>query len=392
MAPSVRTQCAVAAVCWLAVLLYVHARGGVLLDLDVYLAGVRRMWDGHSLYGQPPGDLPFTYPPFAALVLAPLALLPTWVAYAVWSAVSCAALVAIGRAAGLSGRRWWLVPAALALEPVWMTLHFGQVNLVLAALVIADLVHRDHRGRGIATGVAAGIKLTPLVFLAFLVVTRQWRTLRAAAAAFAATVSLPFLVVPGEAARFWTDVLPDASRIGAPWYAANQGVMGVLARLGHDETWVRPVWLVLATATALGALALSRGLWTRGDGVAAVAATGLAGLLASPVSWSHHWVWVVPLAPVLWRWRGPAVAAVWTAGFVLAPFLWLPRGHHREVAWTWEHLPGDLYVWLGLAWLALVASALRGFDAFSARTSTTEQSAPVRAAAPTSSATTRTRS
>lgn len=342
--------------CWVLVLASLWLRHTEQLDLTVYRAGARRVLDGLALYDQPWGDLPFTYPPFAALVMVPLTVLPAWAAGLVMPAVSCAALVAIWNCCGTTrGRALALVPLSLLLEPVWMTLHFGQVNLVLVALVLVDLGPRDHRWRGVATGIAAGIKLTPLIFVAYLVVTGQWRALRHCLLAFAATVAVPFLLVPADAWRFWTRVLLDSGRIGAPWYATNQSLMGVLSRLGGEAAWVAPAWFVVASSVALGCLWLARRLWLDGDALAAVSACGLAALLASPVSWSHHWVWAIPLAVVLHRRLGAVVAGVWASCFTAAPFLLLPREHDAELAWTWEHLPGDAYVWLGLGWLALMA-------------------------------------
>ena len=348
--------------CWVLVLVGMWVRDTGQLDLAVYRAGGQRLLDQMALYEQPWGDLPFTYPPFAALAMVPLTVLPAWGAALVMPALSCAALVAIWRCCGTTrGRALALVPLSLLVEPVWMTLIFGQVNLVLAALVLADLGLRDHRWRGVATGIAAGIKLTPLIFVAYLVVTGQWRALRRCLLAFAATVAVPFLLVPSDAWHFWTRVLLDSSRIGAPWYATNQSLMGVLSRLGGEASWVAPAWFVLASSAALGCLWLARRLWLGGDALAAVSASGLAALLASPVSWSHHWVWAVPLAIVLHRQVGTVVASVWVAGFLVAPFLHLPREHDVELTWTWEHLPGNAYVWLGLAWLGLMTSAvLRG--------------------------------
>lgn len=356
---SLRT--AVVVGCWAVTVAVALVRDTPLIDLQVYLAGAERLLAGQDLYAQPHGALPFTYPPFAALLVVPLALLPTWLPWLLVPLLSCAALMALWpRSWPRLDDRWLLVvPASLLLEPVWATLHFGQVNLLLTALALLDLGGRDHRGRGVATGLAAAVKLTPLVFAAYLVVTGQWRALRMMLGVVAATVLVPVVLLPGEGLAYWTHVLPDAGRIGAPWYATNQSLMGVLARLGGEAGWVRPLWLALAVAAVLACLAVARLAWQRGETLVSVTVVGLASLLASPVSWSHHWVWVVPMAVVLARYAGRPATAAWTAGFVLAPHLWLPRHDDRELAWTWEHVPGDLYVWLGLLWLGVLGRHLR---------------------------------
>lgn len=336
------------ALTWLASLAFLAARSGGLLDLTVYRAGAQRLLDGTSIYSQPYGELPFTYPPFAALVMVPLAVLPTVLAELVLPLLSSAALVFVWHRCGVTSR--WLplvAPVSLLLEPVWLTQHFGQVNLVLLALVLGDLVGPTSRWRGVLTGVAAGIKLTPLVFLGYLVVTRQWRAAAVMAASFAATVLVPIVLIPGDGVRFWTSVLPDAQRIGAPWYAGNQSLMGLLARV--DGAWV--LWFALSVLVVVLALWLARSLHLRGDVLGAVSATGLASLLASPVSWSHHWVWCIPLAMVLLR-HARIAAILWTLLFIAAPHLWMPSGDDVELSWTWQHVPGDAFLWAGLSWLA----------------------------------------
>lgn len=336
------------ALTWLASLAFLAARSGGLLDLTVYRAGAQRLLDGTSIYSQPYGELPFTYPPFAALVMVPLAVLPTVLAELVLPLLSSAALVFVWHRCGVTSR--WLplvAPVSLLLEPVWLTQHFGQVNLVLLALVLGDLVGPTSRWRGVLTGVAAGIKLTPLVFLGYLVVTRQWRAAAVMAASFAATVLVPIVLIPGDGVRFWTSVLPDAQRIGAPWYAGNQSLMGLLARV--DGAWV--LWFALSVLVVVLALWLARSLHLRGDVLGAVSATGLASLLASPVSWSHHWVWCIPLAMVLLR-HARIAAILWTLLFIAAPHLWMPSGDDVELSWTWQHVPGDAFFLAGLSWLA----------------------------------------
>ncbi|WP_310528444.1 glycosyltransferase 87 family protein [Nocardioides sp.] len=359
--PAVRRDLGVAvALTWLVTLAYLAVRPGGLLDLNVYRAASERLLDGASIYSQPYGDLPFTYPPIAAIVMVPLAVLPTVLAELVLPLLSALALVVVWHRCGHATR--WLplvAPASALLEPVWMTQHFGQVNLLLPALVLGDLVGPTSRWRGLLTGVAAGIKLTPLIFLGHLVVTRQWRAAAVMASSFAATVLVPLVLIPGDGVGFWTSVLPDSGRIGAPWYAANQSLMGVIARLGGEAAWVRPVWFATSLLVVLLALWLARSLFVRGDLLGAVSATGLASLLASPVSWSHHWVWCIPLGVVLFRRAGPPAALLWIAIFVAAPHLWLASGHDTELGWTWQHLVGDAYVWAGLAWLAVVASGYR---------------------------------
>ena len=213
---------------------------GGFTDLFVYQYGGQAVLDGLPVYesGDPVTGLPFTYPPFAAVVMVPLALLPAWLAAALWTGASVAALAAVvvvvRRALGRPAPGWLvalLTAGALALEPVWQNLTFGQVNLFLMLAVLVDLVRPERRWSGVLVGIAAGVKLTPLVFVVLLVLVGRRTAAGRAVLAFAATVAVGFVVMPGSAATYWTDGLLDAGRVGPPALAHNQSVYGALTRL-----------------------------------------------------------------------------------------------------------------------------------------------------------------
>ena len=340
-------------------------RGG-FTDLFVYQYAGRAVLDGLRLYGSrdPVMGLPFTYPPFAAVVMVPLALLPAWLAAALWTGASAAALTAVvvvvRRALGRPTLGWLaaLVAAgALALEPVWQNVTFGQVNLVLMLAVLLDLLRPERRLSGVLLGIAAGVKLTPLVFVVLLVLVGRRAAAGRAALAFSATVIVGFVAMPGAAATYWTHGLLDPNRVGPPALAHNQSVYGALTRLlgGPPPTLL---WLAVAAPLALAILLLATAWWHRGDRVLGTCLGAVAMLLASPVSWSHHWVWAVPVALVLWE-RSRVAAAAWTAVFVARPILWPPWGDHREYGWSaTDHAVGNAYVLAALALAVWAAIAL----------------------------------
>ena len=151
---------------------------GGLTDLSVYQHGGRTVLDGLSSLGRddPVTGLPFTYPPFAAVVMVPVAPLPAWLAAALWTGASMAALAGVvvvtRRSLGRPAPGWLVAVVAggaVALEPVWQNLAFGQVNVFLMLAVLVDLVRPERRWSGVLVGVAAGVKLTPLVFVVLLV-------------------------------------------------------------------------------------------------------------------------------------------------------------------------------------------------------------------------------
>jgi alpha-1,2-mannosyltransferase len=356
------------------VILLILTGSGGMIDLRVYRMGGSVLLQGNSLYDAhlPGSGLPFTYPPFAAVTMVPLAALPWVLAKLAWTVGSVLCLVAIWRCSLTTRMRWSSTAAVLALtagsfvlEPVWQTIQFGQINLVLMAMILLDLVGSDQRRtRGVWVGIAAGLKLTPIIFLGFLLVTGQWRALRNAVLGLLATVVVGFALVPYQSWDYWTRVVADAERVGGLAYTANQSVMGFVYRLGKDASYVKPTWFVLSSLIALTVLWLARGLWRQHERVGAVAVTALAGLFASPVSWSHHWVWVIPLGVTLvtttWRRTASpratvATGAVWFGLFVITPIWWVPNEKDRELHWNLgQSVLGNAYLLAAVlvaAWL-----------------------------------------
>jgi alpha-1,2-mannosyltransferase len=336
---------------------------GELKDLLVYQYGGRAVLADQSPYARddPATGLPFTYPPFAAVLMVPLALLPTWLAAAVWTGASAVALggsvVVVRRGLGRTSPAWLVVVlavAALAVEPVWQNVTFGQINLLLMLAVLWDLLRPERRLSGVALGIAAGVKLTPLVFVVLLLLTGHRDAASRALLAFGATVAVGFALMPGSAA-YWTDRLLDPSRVGPPALAHNQSVYGALTR-ALDSAPSTHLWLVAAAPVAVAVVLLAALWWRRGDRVLAICLAAMAMLVASPIAWSHHWVWVVPIALVLWE-RNRWAAAAWVAVFVARPIVWPPWGAGRELEWSvTDHLAGNAYL---LAALVLAAWASR---------------------------------
>lgn len=340
-----------------------------LVDLKVYrLGGTTLLDDASALYDVRLAGLPFTYPPFAAVVMVPFALLPWAVAVSVWTVGTFVSLIAVWR---LSAGRGLASPVLLAvvagsliLEPVRETLGFGQVNLMLCALILYDVLGPATRpSRGIWVGLAAGVKLTPLVFLGLLVVTRQWKALAYASGSFVVTVLVGFAVTPQGAKEYWTSLLADTTRIGGLAFSSNQSWNAFLIRLTGDLDGGGAIWLVLVALTVGGGLWLTRRLWLGGDRVAAVSVTALVGLLCSPVSWSHHWVWAIPLGVAvigrLTKYR-VVFAVLWFGVFTVAPIWWPPNHDNRELDWSFaEQFSGNAYLIAAMVAVVVLALGLR---------------------------------
>ncbi|WP_372346473.1 glycosyltransferase 87 family protein [Streptomyces sp. KL116D] len=321
-----------------------------MIDLLVYRAEGATVRAGGDLYAlrATHARLPTTYPPFAALLFTPLTFLDVATMRAAATVVNLVLLVALAllslRLVGRHARvehALWVAAGAVWCEPVWTTLRYGQVNLLLAVLVLWDLTRRPgHRWAGVGIGVAAAIKLTPALFAVFLLCTglaqaarggawRPWlRHARVAAYSFAVATALAAAVLPHDSYRFWTRMVFEASRVGHAEETANQSLRGVLARLLHTGD-PGPWWVVTAAAAGALGLAVAVASALRGRRAQAVLACAATALLVSPVSWSHHWVWCVPLVLLVWDSGRRGVAALMALTFCTYALWWVPHGSGR---------------------------------------------------------------
>jgi alpha-1,2-mannosyltransferase len=376
-----------------AVVQVVHSVRGnplAMVDLSVYRTGGRAVLDGHDLYSvkEARTGLPFTYPPFSALLFVPLALVGVGLGQLLFTAVSFVALArvcwlvsraVVGRTAApalVFGAGAGLFALGLALEPVGQTFTFGQVNLVLLWLIVEDLFGvLPARLWGIGVGVAAGMKLTPALFVLYFLVVGRWRDAARAAGAFAATVALGFVFLPSDSWQYWTGVAYDARRVGGVAYAGNQSIDAVLIRLSSINGAKLP-WLLAALAVAAFSLLTARALALTGRDLFAVTVVGVASLLVSPVAWNHHWVWAVLVIGSLVaemvrrgrvRWPEATMLALVVVTFTSRVIWHVPARNNVEYHWHgWQLLAGNAYALCGLVFVGyaawLVRQHLRPFE------------------------------
>ena len=419
-------------------------------DVYVYWYALNNWFSGNSLYdwyALPDYKMyPFTYPPFGAWALSPL----TWFDYETAArlmimaiALQTAVIVAlVGRSLGWSwGSAFAIAPWAAilvqqCLEPFTQSVGFAQVNTAMMALVMIDVAAPDSwKGRGIASGLAAAIKLTPAIAVLIFLLRRQWRSAITMVATSLAVTLLSWVISPGESARFFFDAMWDPQRAGDAYYTSNQNLKGFVARALPENTWsiawaitvalalVAAVWLCLriqaaatsvvtphvisddaapgplnaavpatgatvsAASAALAAPAGDAVELAASDAVAAPSAVATApapvlpenlatlltaavimtlGLLVSPITWSHHWVWglasVVALIAVALRLKSAPLAAlalVQGALFIMAPHWWFSHGQVNELHWNVvEQLVGSSYTLAAIASGVALAWAL----------------------------------
>ena len=394
--------------------LVVYRDGGLVIRhiapaYDAHRASPLYDWTGQS-------GVQFTYPPFAAAVFAAASVLP-WTMLR-W-AMTLASLGALGLSAWLTfgalgyrdrrsvrlGATFGVSALALLTEPVQQTLSLGQVNLLLMALITADLLTfgggtalvpgaSTRWWHGFGIGIAAGVKLTPLIFIPYLLLVRKFRQAATATAVFAATVALGYAIAPSDSGDYWGDRLfLNANRIVFLGTRGNQSLRGVLTRLAGSVTSGTTGWIAAVVLVVIVGLLTAALLYRTGHPVPAMLACALTGLLVSPLSWDHHWVWVALglalLAHLGAQAKGPARAAWWaaaagllavfgawpqfwdaSAGLTPAGLVWYgPATYFATGDKPWYHefhwhglqlLAGNIFVLAGLIALgALAIAALR---------------------------------
>ncbi|MFF5171436.1 glycosyltransferase family 87 protein [Micromonospora sp. NPDC000089] len=287
------------------------------LDLKIYMSAMDWWRAGHPLYDyvQPDdvqGQLYFTYPPFSALLLWPFGLLPLGLTIGTFVVLTVVGVVVTTRwlVAPLIARHGLprvstmtvAVLLVIAMEGTRETIAFGQINMLLVVLILADLlfaVPRAGRWAGVGVGLATALKLFPGIFIVYLLVTRRFRAAAVAAVTAAVATLLAAAVAPRDSWRFWTHELWDSDRVGRPDYTGNQSLFGLLNRLTAPERASQLLWLLLVVLVA------GYGLWRAaraaraGDELTGITLTGLVGGLVSPITWTHHIYWFVPAVVVL---------------------------------------------------------------------------------------------
>jgi alpha-1,2-mannosyltransferase len=355
----------------------------LLLDLSVYRGAAAHVLGSTDLYGRTYGvhPLPFTYPPVAAIVMLPLRALRLGETGALWTAASLGFLLLLvwaGCAAGssdrLDRRTLWAVSlvvfaGALWLEPVQSTLGLGQVNLILDGMIVIDLSGLVRRvPSGTLVGLTAAVKLVPLFFVVYLLVIRRSRDAITATLVFLGATLAGWLVAPAASEQYWRRIVFETDRVGSPQYVANQSLHGVIVRLlGVEHSAVgTALWLGSSLAVGVWGLSLAARMYAAYGPLPGVLAAACASLLVAPVSWSHYYVWIAPVAalmltagqvlPVACRVGGLACVLV----FLAAPIWWPPHGHDAELHYTAaEQLLGSSYVLATLGLLALAEMLAR---------------------------------
>jgi alpha-1,2-mannosyltransferase len=333
------------------------------LDLKVYRDSVISWRSGKNPYLATftQKRLPFTYPPFALLVLAPFA----WVCFPIaqwilWLASIAAAtgsvvLVLRDRGVAVTKRLWceafaWSCVSVIVLEPARSGVDYGQIECVLMFIVVADLLLVPSRYRGVLTGFAAAVKLTPLVFVMAFVLSRDLKSVLRAVASFLAWTALSWLFWPGLSRLYWFHDVRKPARDGSVAYSGNQSWYAILHRPPFPANGSALAWLLLSILTLTVTAFVAWRCLSVSQKAFAMISIALAGLLVSPISWTHHWIWVLLIPPMLVGHRSPDVPRSVRVMFwglialtIAAPYWWFSHG-----------IPADIFAAVLPLWTAAI--------------------------------------
>ena len=376
---------------------YLVPNGANFVDLHVYLGGAAALDVPGTLYSYvyadqtPDFPLPFTYPPFAALIFYPLTKLPFAVVALAWQLGTIAALYGVVRLSqrlistatmrsDASHRRAMLWTAlGIWTEPLRSTFDYGQVNVILVLAVLWAVCSTRWWLSGLLVGIAAGVKLTPAISGLYFVGVRRWGTAAFAAVVFAGTVALSVAVIGPQARYYFTDLLGDAGRVGPIGTSFNQSWRGGISRiLGHDAGYGTVVLIGIAVTVVLAALAWrALDASTGRDRLGSLLVVELFGLLISPISWTHHWIWLLPL--MIWLfdgpWRGRPGARVLGWGWLVLTVIGVPWLLSFAQPTIWQISRPWYLAWAGLVYIVATLGTL-GWIAFSGRRVTGRTPAP----------------
>jgi alpha-1,2-mannosyltransferase len=296
---------------------YLVPNGANFVDLHVYVGGAGALDHRGTLYDYvyadqtPDFPLPFTYPPFAAVVFYPLHFIPFGILSFAWQLGIVASLYGVVRVSQRllpgpdGGQRIAMLWTAVGIwiEPLRSNFDYGQINVLLVLAVLYAVYSTRWWLSGLLVGLAAGVKLTPAVSGLYFVGARRWAAAAFSAVVFFGTVAVSALVVGDQTRYYFTELLGDASRVGPIGTSFNQSWRGGISRiLGHDAGY-GPLVLAAIAGTAVLAVLAWRAVGGATDRLGAIVIVQLFGLLLSPISWTHHWVWLIPL--MIWLLHGP---------------------------------------------------------------------------------------
>jgi alpha-1,2-mannosyltransferase len=346
-----------------------------VVDLHVYrLSGLDLLHHRpvYSWYYQTPtATLPFTYPPIAAVLSVPLAVLPARVDAAVWFLGVYVVLAWVLRVVAEPARARlrverprlepFLLPAlwcsSTYLVPGLQQIHLGQVGVFLLGLIVLDqLTPRTGRFRGVLTGLAAAIKLTPLVFVAVFLAGRRFREAAMALGSFVALGALTWVVAPASSKTFWTDTVIHSDRLGDNTDPTNQSIRGALLRTSLHGAPSTLLWIGLCLVVLVAGLFVTTQAYHDGDPLLVATVGGFLSCLLSPVAWIHHYVYVFLLVAWLLRERHAVLALATTWFWALN---WTGSSRHHALtggaAGVWWHLVGDLFCLYAVAAIGVLA-------------------------------------
>ena len=210
--------------------------------------------------------------------------------------------------------------SACSSAPLWLTLNQGQVGIFLWVALTADvlLTIDKRRGAGVLTGLAAATKVLPLVAIPLYAISGRARAAARAALTFVGATLLGVILLPSESRRYWSDLL-WGTRVGERSDPRNDSLAGALTRAFGEGRFTTIAAVVLGLGVLVLGVVSFRAAVRRHAPLSAVLVLGSTMGLMSPITWTHHLVF---LSLLLWfpllGWRERPVASALALAVAIA--------------------------------------------------------------------------
>jgi alpha-1,2-mannosyltransferase len=314
-------------------------------DINSRMEDVMTVKNGGVLYSYYSHHQYFTYPTAALFLFWPLTWFSHFWAVAGWSfitLVSYAGLVMLGwrqirgaltwRAAGVI---LWVTALGVTIFPtITICLSQGQTASILAVVVALDYLAIRGRAQGVLTGIAAAIKIYPIIFIGVWVARRQWRQVITALASGAATTALAWVIWPKHSTTFFFHRLTSGREIShfhsnVHWRSSSSSPYSFFYRPPFDGgSWESSAGLMACLAVAIFGIWVGVRLWNRGYRVTSFVAVLIGSTLSAPVVWDHYFAWVLLLPLVAYE-VGRRQPTAWMALSALVALM-VPWGVIRD--------------------------------------------------------------
>lgn len=305
----------------------------IFMDFGFYEQALQRTLSGGDMYAVRSIGEAYLYPPPALLVVDVLNLIPEfYLRVAFWGALNflmaTILVYTLARHYKLElSEVWYWFPLTLGFAPLWVTVEFGQINMLTQFGVLLMFLHETTLTGGIGLGLAIMTKVTPIFFGAYLLATRNIRALLWTAVTLLVLAALALLRYGVKPFITYIDVFRELTNTVTVGAGGQSLIVQLLPMLGVERLGLIQFGLTfyLLMVILLAAYITFRS----GRKEPSFIVTALAMMLSPNIMWYHHYVFF--LLPLLiwmgWQRRSRAVTIWCMVGMLIIQFDYFLLSH-----------------------------------------------------------------